>query len=80
MRAAPVSGRLDASGALAARPASVRVRPLPREVTLRYLHGQPIRVRGAATGRLYPIPAHVREIDVDVRDVAGLLRTRYFAR
>lgn len=55
-------------------------RPAAREVTLRYTHGQAIRVRGVATGRVYEIPASAREVPVDGRDVASLLRTRYFAR
>ncbi len=54
--------------------------PGAREVTLRYTHGQAIRVRGAASGRIYEIRAGAREVPVDGRDVASLLRTRYFAR
>ncbi len=50
------------------------------EVPLRYLGARAVRVRGAASGRVYVVRAQAAELLVDQRDVAGLLRTRQFAR
>lgn len=50
------------------------------EVPLRYLGARAVRVRGAASGRVYVVRAQAAELLVDQRDVAGLLRTRQFVR
>jgi hypothetical protein len=71
MRIAPVTR--------ASAPRSVGQAP-HREVALRYLRRETIRVRGVGTGRLYAVPADSRDLVVDVRDVPGLLRTGYFSR
>jgi hypothetical protein len=50
-------------------------------VPLRYLGSGSVRVRGAASGRVYMAPAHAPSpLLVDSRDVAALVRTGYFAR
>src|SRR6185503_2436916 len=47
-------------------------------VRLRYLERSPIAVRGQASGRYYEFSAADPVKEVDPRDAAALLRTRFF--
>jgi hypothetical protein len=49
-------------------------------VLLRYLARAPIALRGAATGREYRFDPGRAEQQVDARDAAALLATRFFRR
>ena len=54
--------------------------PLPAysKVALRYTETSPILVKGPASGRQYQFSGSSPVQAVDVRDVAALLRTRFF--
>ena len=73
MRTAPVGRSVSVTAPTSGR--SV----LRRKVSLRYLRREAIRVRGAASGRLYVVPAGSPELVVDSRDAAGLVKTGYFS-
>src|SRR5262245_61898031 len=60
----------------------VRARPLPAyaSVALRYTETSPILVKGPVTGRQYQFSGSSPVQAVDARDVAALLRTRFFSQ
>lgn len=49
-------------------------------INLRYVERSPIQVRGPITGRTYEFSGSRPVQDVDARDAATLLRTRFFRR
>lgn len=73
-------------GTTVSRPANPPARPLrpsakPDEVRLRYLGHRGLRVRGAASGKVYALNGRTTgPLLVDARDVGALLRTGYFTR
>ena len=54
--------------------------PAPARAVIRYLGGVAITVRGPATGLAYGFSARQPTRGIDRRDLAGLLRSRLFAR
>jgi hypothetical protein len=70
-RAAPPTPARDrrASSATPARAADIR---------MRYLGAQPVRVRGAASGRTYHASPADPSLTIDARDAAALTRTGLF--
>jgi hypothetical protein len=49
-------------------------------VAVRYVENAPVRVRGLSTGQTYEFSAAERVRQVDARDSAALLSTRFFQR
>jgi hypothetical protein len=49
-------------------------------INLRYIERSPIQVRGPITGRMYEFSPSQPIQPIDARDVATLLRTRFFLR
>ncbi len=76
----PPAGATPAAAApqAATAPAPVQSLPAYSLVSLRYTETAPIQVNGPATGRTYQFSASSPVQAVDRRDVAALLRTRYF--
>jgi hypothetical protein len=50
----------------------------PADVLVRYLGAQPVRVRGAASGRTYHTSSTSPLLAIDARDAAALIRTGLF--
>jgi hypothetical protein len=49
-------------------------------IKVRYLESSPVRVRGLATGNSYHFSANDPAQEIDARDAASLLNTRFFRR
>jgi hypothetical protein len=48
------------------------------DIRMRYLGAQPVRVRGAASGRTYHASPAGPSLTIDARDAAALIRTGLF--
>jgi hypothetical protein len=59
---------------------TVQPRPVYPSVVLRYTETSPILVKAPASGRQYQFSASNPMQAVDARDVAALLRTRFFVQ
>jgi hypothetical protein len=72
----PASSQTQISQPQAAVPVSM---PQP-SISVRYVESSPIRVRGLVTGVSYEFPGAAPIQQVDARDAASLLNTRFFRR
>jgi hypothetical protein len=70
-----IAGKQDAVYVRAARPL-----PAYASVALRYTETSAILVKGPVTGRQYQFSGSSPVQAVDARDVAALLRTRFFSQ
>ena len=88
-QAAPVHGKSQVHGSISngvAAAAAIADAPADEPVSsgdsvvLSYLESTPLRVAGLVTGRSYEFSAEQPAREVDARDAAALLQTRFFRR
>ncbi len=75
-------GNKRAAASAALRRATSQVAPVAAaraaDTHVRYLGARPVRVRGAASGRLYHTSSANSMLTIDARDAAALIRTGLF--